>query len=183
MNASSPGDPTARVRHAVSKESEKPTAPVMLETRRTALTRTVGHINLSNMSVEQRSSSPSDPTARVRQGARVCLKVKEMGQLVLPPRAPAVRLVLYLPAHRAPTRTALLNYYKNYILKISVTADFQSQRSGKAGTRTPRVINHQIFYNTAFIQGRAQSEQQPKSVNARTQIQIQRTNISASQFS
>ena len=87
----------------------------------------------------------------------MCLKVKEMGQLVLPPRAPAVRLVLYLPAHRAPTRTALLNYYKNYILKISVTADFQSQRSGKAGTRTPRVINHQIFYNTAFIQGRAES--------------------------
>ena len=73
MNVSSPGDPTARVRHAVSKESEKPTAPVMLETRRTALTRTVGHINLSTISVEQRSSSPGDPTARVRQGARVCV--------------------------------------------------------------------------------------------------------------
>ena len=49
MNVSSPGDPTARVRHAVSKESEKPTAPVMLETRRTALTRTVGHININKL--------------------------------------------------------------------------------------------------------------------------------------
>ena len=79
------------------------------------------------------ASSPGDPTARVRQGARVCLKVKEMGQLVLPPRAPAVRLVLHLPAHRAPTRTALLNYYKNYILKISVTADIQNQVVARRG--------------------------------------------------
>ena len=49
MRVSSPSDPTARVRHAVSKESEKPTAPVMLETRRTALTRTVGHININKL--------------------------------------------------------------------------------------------------------------------------------------